>query len=763
MLKLRSVFTVKRLLLVFVLLAIALAFHIAQLDRVVRQQFEGKRFSLPARVYARPLELFVGKPVDAVQLQRELDLLKYKNVGQVRAPAEYALDGGDFVIQGRSFEFWDGLQDTRRVRVSVRRGQVALLMDDVTGDGVDLFRLEPISIGGIYTDKNEDRQLVRYDQVPRHLIDALIAVEDQRFYFHHGVDLRSLGRALVSTVTGRGIQGGSTITQQLVKNFFLTPERTLKRKFNEMWMALILELRYDKNDILETYLNEVYFGQDGSRAIHGVGLAANFHFGRTVEQLEPHQSALLVAMLKGPTLYNPRRNPQQALVRRNLVLAQTREQGYLAEWEYDEAIQKPLDISTAASMGLSQYPAFLDLVFRQLRKDYKESDLRSEGLRIFTTLDPLVQHAAEAAVTSQLAQLEKTYKLDSGWLEGAMVVSAPHTGEVAAVVGSRKPRFEGFNRALDAKRQIGSLIKPAIYLTALEQPERYTLASLLDDDELEWQEAGTDAWTPSNYDNEFHGQVPLWQALAHSYNVSSARLGLELGVHQVTATAQRLGIEAPMQPYASTLLGTSELAPFAVAQMYQTIATGGFRMPLRAIREVLTTDGRPLRRYPIDVQQVADGRAVYLLTRAMQLAVSDGTGRGLQRYLPANLNLAGKTGTTDDLRDSWFAGFSGDWVAVAWIGNDHNQNTRLTGATGAMTVWAQTMAALNPQPLLNSPPDGITRVHIHPETGFRTDRQCSNARELPFIVGSEPAVEVNCEGGELQKRGVRKWFQNLLH
>jgi penicillin-binding protein 1B len=753
----------KLLFLLFLVAAIALGVYCVHLDRVVRGQFEGKRFALPARVYARPLEIFAGKTLTLAELRRELELLGFAKVAQVRGPGEYVSTPVYVIFQSRTFEFWDGPQASQRVRVSFQGDTVAEVREETSGQLLDLFRLEPISIGGIYTSNNEDRQLVRYNQVPRHFIDALIAVEDKRFYFHRGVDPKGLLRAAVSTATGRGVQGGSTITQQLVKNFFLTPERTLKRKANEMLMAILLELHYEKNDILETYLNEVYFGQDGTRGIHGVGLASQFYFGRSVEQLKPHHSALLVAMLKGPTYYNPRRNPERALERRNLVLAETGTQGYLTPQEFEVAIAQPLDVTRNAGMGFSNYPAFLDLVFRQLRRDYQETDLRSEGLRIFSTLDPLVQHTAEKTLADQLTQLEQRFNLAEGWLDGAVVVSVPQTGEVAAVIGGRKSGFEGFNRALDAKRPVGSLFKPAIYLSALEKPEAYTLSTLLDDSPLQFQEAGmASVWEPQNYDRQFHGDVPLWQALAYSYNVSTARLGLEIGVKSVLQTAQRLGVEEPLKPYAATFLGAAELPPIQMAQMYQTIAAGGFRVPLRAIREVLTTEGRPLKRYAIDVQQVASSQSIHLLTRAMQLAVEEGTAKSMRSILPQSLNLAGKTGTTDGLRDSWFAGFSGNYVAVVWIGNDKNEPTGLTGATGAMPVWARMMAQLHPAPVPQVEPPGITYLATHRSVGARVSGRCAEALELPFVAGSEPSMEVSCGGTYTTSSKAKKWWQRVL-
>lgn len=743
---------------------VALAAYCVHLDRIVTSQFESKRFALPARVYARPLELFVGKPLSFEQLYKELQWLNYQEVDRLTGSAQYALFGNDLIIRTRPFEFWDGLQDGQQVQVTIERGVVTQLLDLTDQQTLDLWRLEPIAMGAIHTRTNIDRQLVRYEQVPRHFVDALIAVEDRRFYYHRGIDARALARAAVSSASGRGLQGGSTITQQLIKNFFLTPDRTLRRKFTEMLMALLVERRYDKNTILETYINEVYFGQDGARAIHGLSLASQLYFGRSVEQLEAHQSALLVAMLRGPTYYHPRRNPERALGRRDLVLQQTFNQGFLAEWQYQEALARPLDLTSGTGLTLAKYPAFMELVRRQLRRDYDEASLSNEGLRIFTTFDPHVQQAAENAMHRQLQALETDRNLGQGWLQGASVVSVPQTGEVLALVGGRQARYQGFNRALDARRPIGSLIKPAVYLTALERPQDYTLVTMLDDSELIWQEPGIpEPWKPSNYDGEFHGPVPLWQGLASSYNVASARLGLELGVANVVANVKRLGIEQPIAPFASVLLGAVELTPIEVAQMYQTLAAGGFRVPLQAVREVLTMEGEPLRRYPLDVSRVVSSETMALVTRAMQLSVSDGTGGALSRYFPENLGLAGKTGTTDGNRDSWFAGFSGDYVAVVWVGNDQNYGMGLTGASGALRVWAQTIAPLNPQPVAVPGSEGLRSVLTHRDTGGLVTSGCDQGVLLPFIAGTEPRSRSRCTpSARSETESNRSWWRSWL-
>lgn len=745
--------------IVVLTLLLALSAYLLHLDVTIRDAFEGRKFALPARVYARALELYPGAKLSPDELLAELRRLGYRESPAASEPGTYhrLLRGIDLVT--REFVFWDGAQSARAVQVELDGAQVRALRDRASGAPLDLLRLEPPLIGGIYPGHNEDRALVRLAEVPPVLVEALIAIEDRKFRSHFGVDPRGLARAFIKTATGQGVQGGSTITQQLVKNFFLTPERTLTRKANEILMSLLLEAHYGKDEILETYLNEIYLGQDANRAIHGFGLASHFYFDAPLERLELHQMALLVGLIKGPALYDPRRHPERALARRNVVLQELARQGLITPAEFVAARDRPLGVVPKAPSGTSPYPAFLQLVYRQLRRDYHDEDLRSEGLRIFTTLDPRVQEAAEAALTQRLAELDKARRFPAGTLEGAAVVTSTQHGEVLAIVGGRDPRYSGFNRALDAMRPIGSLVKPAVYLAALEQPERYTLATLLDDSPLALRQRGTPDWEPQNYDKQFHGEVALRLALAHSYNVSTARLGLALGVERVVARLERLGVERPLAVHAASLLGANELSPLEVAQVYQTLADGGFRTPLRAIREIVTADGRPLQRYALSVEQVAAPAPVYLLTRALQDVVREGTGAGLARYLPGDLAIAGKTGTTDGLRDSWFAGFSGDRVAVVWVGRDDNQPTGLTGASGAMTVWGSLMARLDPEPVAPAPPENIELAWIDPASQLRGDRNCDGAVELPFIAGSAPRESAPCAGVVSKTKG---WLRRLF-
>ena len=752
----------KKLFISFALAGLLVAaVYALYLDVTVRARFEGKRWAIPAKVYARPLELYPGLKLTAAEMDAELALLGYRQTPSPEEPGSYHWRNQTLDLVVRPFVFADSSQAALSVSVRFADGRVRALINRAGSEPVQLLRLDPALIGGIYPGENEDRVLVKLDEVSEHVVNALIAVEDRRFYSHHGIDLRGIARAIVTTARGDGVQGGSTLTQQLVKNFYLSAERTLRRKLTEMVMALLLEIHYDKREILETYLNEVYLGQDRNRAIHGFGLGSQYFFATPVSHLGPSEAALLVGMLKGPSYYNPRSKPERALKRRNLVLTQMAEEGYISAEQLRSAQAEALGVIDRPPRGTSPYPAFLDLVHRQLRHDYRDEDLRSEGLQIFTTLDPRVQRSAESALEKRLAQLEKQRVRPPKNLQGALLVTSTQNAEVQALAGGREPRFEGFNRALDARRPIGSLIKPIVYLTALQQPQKYTLVTRLDDSPLVLQQPGSDDWAPENYDKEFHGEVPLRMALANSYNVATARLGLELGISPVMANLKRLGMERDLPEYPSSMLGANTLSPLEVTQIYQTLASGGFFTPLRAIREILTAEGEPLQRYPLNVEQVVEAAPTYLVTVAMQDVVREGTARGLNSYLPESLAIAGKTGTSDDFRDSWFAGISGDRLAVVWVGRDDNQSTSLTGASGAMTVWGEMMAGLDPEPLILPEPENLELVWIDPASGLRSDQGCRDAVELPFITGSAPIETAPCGPRSLGK-SIKGWFERIF-
>ncbi|MEP1213522.1 MAG: penicillin-binding protein 1B [Marinobacter sp.] len=741
---------------VFFIGVVLLAGWMVYLDAVVTSRFEGRRFEVPSRVYARPLELYDGASVSSGALQRELELSGYR-AGDGRKAGTYRRSGGHFQISTRGFLFTDGLEPRRRLSLTIYGDRVQEFRV-LSGDGSPIVRLEPAQIGGIYPAHKEDRVLVQLDDVPNLFTDALLAVEDRNFHDHHGIAPLSIGRAMLANIRAGGIvQGGSTLTQQLVKNFFLTREQTLLRKGNEALMSVLLELHYEKDDILETYLNEVYLGQAGTRAIHGFGLASQFYFGESIREIDAHQIALLVGMVKGPSYYNPRRHPERALSRRNLVIDVMAETGLIGEEQAARARAQPLGVTDKASYSENRYPAYIDLVRRHLARDYKQEDLQSEGLRIFTTLDPAIQYAAEFSVKDMLSRMEGG---SDTVLESALVVTSRDSGEVLALVGGRDPQYAGFNRALDARRPIGSLIKPFIYLTALQQPERYNLITPVEDKGFSLVFDDGRRWEPKNYDGEERGLVPLHEALSRSYNFPAVRVGLDVGIDAVKSTLQSFGVTSGISEYPSMLLGSVAMTPVTVAQIYQGLATSGFNTPLRTIRQVTDADGEALSRYRLKVDQVADPAAVHLVQYVMQETMQEGTGRSAYRTVPRELTLAGKTGTTDDGRDSWFAGFSGDLLAVSWVGRDDNGPTSLTGATGALPVWSRFMSQVPQHGFSPVVPDGVEYHWVNAAEGALTDEHCENARLVPFITGSEPEVEVSC-GGNIERR-IRGWFEGLF-
>lgn len=742
-------------------LLVLVAGYMVYLDIIVREQFEGKRWALPARVYARPLELYAGRVLSDDQLVQELDRLSYHAVPDPKRPGEYSRSRQTFYLHTRGFTFWDGVEQPQQLRVDFSGNAIARLSERSSGTDVDLARLDPLQIASIYPSQPEDRQLVRLAEVPPLLVQTLLAVEDRSFYEHHGVSPKSLLRATVANVRAGGVvQGGSTLTQQLVKNFFLSNERTLRRKLNEAGMALLLELHYAKDEILEAYLNEVYLGQDGARAIHGLGLASHFYFERPLDQLEVDQVALLVGMIKGPSYYDPRRHPERALERRNLVLDTLVEQGVLSVEQGDAAKARPLGVLKRRPSAVNAHPAFLDLVRRQLYRDYRDEDLTSEGLRIFTTLDPQAQYAAEKALSGRLASIERGRGLPAGTLQGALIATSLDNAEVLALVGDRDPHMSGFNRVLDAARPIGSLIKPAVYLTALAQPARYTLATLLEDTPLRMRAGDGRNWSPENYDRKYRGSVLLFDALVHSYNVPTVRVGLDIGPEHVVQTLRKLGVQGELKAYPALMLGAADLTLMDVTRMYQSLASGGFSTQPQAIRGVMSVDGKPLQRYPLQVQQAFDADTVYLVNATLQAVANEGTARALGARFGSASGIAGKTGTTNDARDSWFAGFTGAQLAVVWVGRDDNKSMGLTGASGAVPVWGDYMAEVGIQPLHLPASERIELVWIDRATGLRADAGCGNAVQLPFIVGSAPQNDAPCAQPELPR--PVEWLKGLF-
>jgi len=758
-----------------VLMVTALA-GVAYLDISIRKAFEGQKWALPAHVYTRPMELYLGQRIPLNVLQQELHELGYQRRENATRVGSYSLTGNRLHIYQRSFQFWDEFRPEQVVTVNMANEQIVDL--SVDEQAIEIVRLEPRLFGSVSPLSHEDRSLLALEDVPQDLIYALLAIEDRQFYSHFGVNPLGIIRAMVRNITaGRLVQGGSTITQQLVKNYYLNSERTVKRKLIEMVMAVLLEVHYSKEQILQAYLNEVYLSQAGNRAIHGFALGSQYFFGRPLQELELPQMAMLAGMLKGPTLYNPLKNPKNALKRRNLVLSTMFDEEYIDKVTLEQAQQSTLGVTTAKEkVAPLSYPAFLGFVRHNLKQDYNQQDLQNDGLNIYTTLNPRIQQGLEQSVSQELNSIEKGKGLPANTLQVAAVVVRTDNGEVAAMVGGRKAGFSGYNRALDARRPIGSLIKPFIYLTALESPQQFHLASRLDDKSIVVSQAGSADWKPQNYDGKEHGSVMLVDALARSYNLSAVQLGMTLGVDNVVSTLDRLGHSQPVAPLPSVLLGAVSMNIVDVAQLYLSIASGGFKTPIKGIRSVLSRENEPLSRYSLSIDQVIEPEFNTLISYALQDVVRRGTARSVLSRFQYDYGLAGKTGTTNDYRDSWFAGFSGNYLTVVWVGRDDNQSTGLTGASGAAKVWSQVMSQMPMQRLdLNYSEDVITGQVLYTTSGSLTE--CNQARQLPFArlslplddlpcgdVIEEPIEEQERKHFEPKKRDRRKknWLQRIF-
>ncbi len=729
------------------------------LGNEISTKFDGKRWEVPAIVYARPLELYPSMVFTADLLEKELQLAGYRKENPVTVPGGYFRNSSSFNIITRGFHFPGGIEEPTELLITFKDNNVDTLLSTNSDEELPFFRFDPARIGSFHPLVHEDRIVLESSEIPTLLRRGLMAVEDKDFLSHLGVSPTGVFRALLKNISaGKTVQGGSTLTQQLVKNFFLDRERTISRKLKEAVMAILLEYHYSKDEILTAYINEVFLGQDGNRAVHGFALASQFYFRRDLSDISAGQLATLIGMVKGPSVYDPRKYPASCKARRAVVLRVMLEDNILSQGDYDRALTEPLTDVKVQKNGFNRFPAFLDLVRYQLQSEYEKEDLRGNGLRIHTTLNPQVQWQIEKSLGDTATSLKKSDSKND--IQGAVLVTGRENGEVLGVSGGINPLETGFNRALDAHRPIGSLVKPAIYLAGLEQG--YTLASPLVDTAIQLEHGG-DQWNPQNYDKKEHGRVLFYQALSRSYNLATVRLGMDIGLDNVIATLGKLGFGKPIHPYPSLLLGAVEMTPLQVSQIYQTIASGGFYLPLRSIQSVMTQDRQLLKRYGLEVEQRFSPPLIQLLTHALERVVSEGTASSYR--LRSNSIFAGKTGTSDLLKDSWFAGFSDTFLTVVWLGKDDNSSTSLTGSSGALKVWGNIMDNLEAGTdlLKVTPSPEIVWARIDENSLKATSMKGSGTTVLPFLVGTEPDFppKIPDTGIKAIEDGARKFFEKI--
>lgn len=668
-----------------------MAVYAVYLDGKIRTKMNGQVWQLPAEVYARIESIKIEENLTLEQTKTALLDNGYRQVSQIVAPGDFKLEGNNIVVLRRAFPFPESPEAQRVLRLRFQNDKLTYIEDLGAQRLVEEFRLDPKLIAMLHSESDEERQALKLQQYPYFLIQALLLTEDKRFYQHDGISPMGIARALVANYqAGRTVQGASTLTQQLVKNLFLSSEKSLSRKINEALMSLILDARYDKNRILETYLNEIYLGQNGSYQVHGFALASQFYFGRPIQEITPSQMALLVGMVKGPSLYNPWRHPEAALERRNVVLKLLQENHAISQNDYEFLVKQPLGVKEKGTI-YRQQPAFMQALNMDLKNEFGENrSALLSGAKIFTTLDRKQQRSAEQAVINGLEELENSDKKIKD-LQAAIVVSEYRTGKVRAIVGDRLTQYAGFNRAIQTKRQIGSLVKPSIYAIALSDPKNFRLNTPIDNKPITIQVKGSAPWSPKNYDKRFSGSVMLMDALVRSLNIPTVNIGMKFGLRKVIAKQKEMGWDkADIPVYPSMLLGSYSISPYDVTKSYQVLANNGLKVPLTTIESITGFDGKPLYQRNIGEvsKQVLPEEATTQTLYAMQQVVERGTARSLQSEF-ADLRLAGKTGTTNNARDTWFVGIDGENVATVWLGKDNNADTHLTGSSGALYVYKE--------------------------------------------------------------------------
>lgn len=712
----------------------AIAGYLFFLDRQITSTFEGRRWSLPARIYAAPVELYPGAALPKGDVVAELARLGYREVEFASAPGTWSSQGNTLRTILRPFRFADGHRGELPLAIEFDRGHIVRI-DDGAGGELPIARIEPPQVGSFFPSHGEDRLILAPEETPPLLPATLKAVEDRTFDSHPGFDLKGILRAAwVNLSTGEISQGASTLTQQLVRSYYLTNERSFARKLKELALAVMLEARFTKPDLMNAYVNEIHLGQDGARAIHGFGLGSQFYFNKPIAELGAHEIALLVAVIRGPSYYDPFRHPDRAQRRRDRILGTMRDFGLIGEREYQAALARELGLASTRRAG-RYYPAFLRMVRQELADDYDADTLGGEGLAIYTTLNPRVQDAAQTAVAETLAQIERERGMDEGALEAGMVVRGSQTGDIEALVAGRVAGRYGMNRAVNARRQVGSAIKPLVYLMALESGQ-YHLASLIEDRPVTLDVPGYGRWRPRNFDREFRGPVPLVRSLADSLNVPTVRLGMSLGIERVAARVEALS-GAAAQAVPALLLGAVQLSPMQLSEMYAVFASGGFTTPAKTVVAVVNARGEPLSRYPIRVESAVELEHAATLTRALQLAMTHGTGK---RSPHADRGVAGKTGTSNDYRDSWFAGYGARHLSVVWIGRDDGGSHNLTGSTGALRAWNAFASNIDIEPALAAPGNATVEY----ETGLRANHGCGNVVSIPVPDPSQLPRKRRC-------------------
>ncbi|MBI5181319.1 MAG: PBP1A family penicillin-binding protein [Nitrospirae bacterium] len=739
--------------------------YITFLYLIATDKFEGKKWALPSKIYSDSLTLYPGIDINSIDLTGRLRRLNYHRTTSEPKEGEYRQEGNIIDIYLHNFIYPNKPFTGSPVRLYLKNTQIEKMEGYLTKEELFSIEIEPELITAIFEGGWQERSLVKLSAVPKYLTDAIVTIEDRRFYEHFGIDPRAVARAILANIKNIGVaQGGSTITQQLVKNMFLSHKRTFWRKINEAVMAVILDARYSKEEILEAYINEIYLGQRGSVGIFGFGEAARFYFSKEVSQLTLAESALLSGLIRSPNSYSPYVNINKARARRNLVLSKMMEMEKITNDEYKAALSEQI-VMREYQIKDNDAPYFVDYVKKQLQENYPESVLTSEGLQIFTTLEPNLQRAGEKALKSGLADLEKRYpslirKEQDESLQAAILVIQPQTGYIKAMLGGRNYKITQFNRITQAKRQPGSVFKPVVYLTALtpmtDGKPKFTPSSIIDDSPVTINFDNKD-WSPQNYDKKYYGNVTLRTALEKSLNASTVKIAQETGVDNIIATAKALGIESHLQNIPSIALGTIELTPLEIAVAYSTIANSGIRPVPISIKDVIDKDGNVIEKKGLEMEKAASPQAAFVLTHLLKGVVDNGTAMAV-RQMGFSRPAAGKTGTTSDYKDAWFVGYTPELLSLVWVGFDEKDVINLSGSQAALPIWTEFMKAAGSTE--NSdflPPQGIIFKKVDRKSGLLSNSSCPDSVQEAFIEGTEPTEECSSEKG-----GIIKWFKGIF-
>ena len=737
----------------FVTALVFIGGYFLYVDRIVTDTFEGRRWSIPAEVFAQPLSLYAGLSISPSELVSELERLGYQSSNDLPAKGKYRIQTKKIDIYLRDFAFIEGFREGVIVSAFFDEGKIIKLINKA-GKELALVDLEPAKIGTIFPSHGEDRIVLTPPEVPNILTQGLIAIEDREFLTHPGFSFAGIARAAFANLrAGETRQGGSTLTQQLVKSYYLSNEQTLIRKLREVAMAIVLELRFSKGDLLTAYTNEIFLGQSGSRAIHGFGLGAQYYFNQPLAELETHQLATLISIIRGPSYYNPFRSPDRVLTRRNRILDTFYKDGIINKAAHAEAISAGLEVTRGTSRGGSHYPAFMDQVRNELKELYPKDALSSEGMKIFTTLNPTIQEQVQLAVRETLSSIETERSIETDSLEAAGIVTQSQTGEILALIAGRDASLHGFNRAISTRRSIGSVIKPVTILTALKAD--MDLTDFVGDKEISLPSESGQVWSPKNFDGKTNGVVPLYLALNRSLNLAMVNLGVTLGLEKVQKEFELLTGRMPRNQFPSFLLGAEPMSPLEVSELYSNFASGGFNLKPKAVIDVLDSAGSPLSHHSIVLEQTINPTISNTLNRSLELTMRRGTGR-FSSF--SKSGVAGKTGTTNDNRDSWFAGFDDNKLAVFWVGRDDNKSSGLSGASGALKVWDASLRRIGVSPL--SIPKDETLIDIEYSTGKMARPSCADTVRIPVRDLTKLSTKAGCSLGKTLGERLRSLFTN---